>query len=89
MMYQTLHGIPIAQGYLARRPPSSLGDGLAYDDLAAQREQLRLAHVKYIVIHKRFLTRETGEVNELNLDRYVQEYGRFYEDGDNLVLRVY
>lgn len=88
-MYQTMHGIPIVQGSLARKLTPSLVDSLVYDNLPAQREQLRSAHVKYIVIHKRFLARERGEGNELDLDRYAEEYQTFFEDGENLVLRVY
>jgi hypothetical protein len=89
MMYQTLHGIPIVQGYLARKPSPSLVDSLVYDDLPAQREQLHSAHVKYIVIHKQLLKQETDVGKAISPERYVEEYGRFYEDGENLVLRVY
>ena len=89
MMYQTLHGIPIVQGYLTRKPSLSLVDTLEYRNLAAQREQLRSAHVKYIVIHKRIAARETEEACKLDLDRYAEEYQTFFEDEENLVLRVY
>jgi hypothetical protein len=89
MMYQTLHGIPIVQGYLPRKPNPSLVDSLVYDDLPAQREQLRSAHVKYIVIHKQLLRQKEGVRSGVDPDRYAREYGTFYEDGDNLVLRVY
>jgi hypothetical protein len=89
MMYQTLHQIPIVQGYLARKPSRSLIDSLEYEDLLAQREQLRSAHVKYIVIHKQLLGQKPSEGKELDPDRYAEEYGKFFEDGENLVLRVY
>jgi len=89
MMYQTLHGIPIVEGYLARKPTPSLIDSLAYSDLSMQRAQLRSARVKYIVIHKQLLAQKPGYGREISLDRYVEEYGRFFEDGENLVLRVY
>ena len=89
MMYQTLHGIPIVQGYLTRKPSPSLVDTLEYGDLPAQREQLRSAHVKYIVIHKRIAAREAGEGNRLDLGWYAEEYQTFFEDEENLALRVY
>jgi hypothetical protein len=89
MMYQTLHGIPIVQGYLPRKPSRSLVDSLAYDNLSAQREQLRSARVKYIVIHKQLLKQKTDAGEATSPERYVEEYGRFYEDSENLVLRVY
>jgi hypothetical protein len=89
MMYQTLHGTPIVQGYLPRKPGPSLVDSLVYDDLPAQREQLHSAHVKYIVIHKQLLKQETDVGKAISPERYVEEYGRFYEDGENLVLRVH
>jgi hypothetical protein len=89
MMYQTLHGIPIVQGYLPRKPSPSLVDSLLYDDLPAQREQLRSAQVKYIVIHKQLLRQKEGVRSGVDPDRYARDYGTFYEDGDNLVLRVY
>jgi hypothetical protein len=89
MMYQTLHGIPIVQGYLPRKPSPSLVDSLRFDDLPAQRKQLRSAQVKYIVIHKQLLRQKEGVRSGVDPDRYAGEYGTFYEDGDNLVLRVY
>jgi hypothetical protein len=88
MMYQTLHGIPIVQGYLPRKPSPSLVDSLVYDDLPAQREQLSLAQVKYIVIHKQLL-KQKKDREATSPERYVEEYGTFYEDSENLVLRVY
>jgi hypothetical protein len=89
MMYQTLHGIPIVQGHLARKPTAALVDSLIFDNLPAQKEQLRSAHVKYIVVHKRFLTPGAGPGNWLDLDGYSEEYRPFFEDSQNLVLRVY
>jgi hypothetical protein len=89
MMYQTMHGIPIVQGYLPRKPTPSLIDSLVYDDLPLQREQLHQARVKYVVIHKHLLTQKEGVRSGVDPDRYAREYGTFYEDGENLVLRVY
>jgi uncharacterized membrane protein YjfL (UPF0719 family) len=89
MMYQTLHQIPIVEGYVGdRKPELSLVDSLELDDLPAQRAQLGSAHVKYIVIHKQ-LTKQTGGRYRPDVRRYVEEYGAFFEDGENLVLRVY
>jgi hypothetical protein len=89
MMYQTLHGFPIVQGYISRKPSPSLIDTLEYDDLSLQSEQLRSAQVKYIVIHKRYLARDKGQWNELDMGRYAQEYQTVFEDTENLALRVY
>ncbi len=89
MMYQTLHGFPIVQGYISRKPSPSLIDTLEYSDLSVQREELRSAHVKYIVIHKRYLARDKGQWNELDPGRYAEEYETILEDPENVVLRVY
>jgi hypothetical protein len=89
MMYQTLHGFPIVQGYISRKPSPSLIDTLEYCDLSVQREELRSARVKYIVIHKRYLARDKGQWNELDPGRYAQEYQTVFEDSENLALRVY
>ena len=89
MMYQTLHGIPIVEGYLPRKPKPSLVDRLEYGDLSRQKEQLRSAHVKYVVVHKQLLTLKPGYGGEVDPELYIEEYGKFYEDGENLVLRVY
>jgi hypothetical protein len=89
MMYQTLHGFPIVQGYISRKPSPSLIDTLEYDDLSLQSEQLRSAQVKYIVIHKRYLARDKGQWNELDTGRYARQYQTVFEDTENLALRVY
>ena len=89
MVYQTLHGFPIVQGYMSRKPSPSLLDTLEYRDLALQRAQLRSVRVKYIVVHKRFLATTTAEENRLDLGRYLAEYQAFFADTANLVLRVY
>jgi len=89
MMYQTLHGFPIVQGYISRKFSPSLVDTLDYSDLSAQREELISAHVKYIVIHKRYLARDKGQWNELDPGRYALEYQTVFDDTANLVLRVY
>jgi hypothetical protein len=89
MMYQTLHGIPIVQGYLPRKPSPSLVDSLLYDDLSAQREQLRSAQVKYIVIHKQLLKQREGLRSGIDPSRYGDFYDSLYEDDENLVLQVY
>lgn len=89
MMYQTLHGFPIVQGYISRKPSPSLIDTLEYSDLPLQRRELRSARVKYIVIHRRYLARDKGQWNELDPGRYAREYQTVFEDTANLVLRVY
>jgi hypothetical protein len=77
------------QGYLTRKPSLSLVDTLECRDLARQREELRSARVKYIVIHKRILARETDKEFELDLGHYSTAYQTFFEDEENLALRVY
>jgi len=89
MMYQTLHGFPIVQGYISRKPSPSLVDTLEYGDLSVQRDELRAAQVKYIVIHKRYLARDRGQWNELDPGGYALEYQVVFEDTENLALRVY
>lgn len=89
MMYQAQHGIPIVQGYLARKTSVSLLDSLEHRDLCAQQEQLRRAHVKYIVIHKSFLAPAARAGSGLDVCCYVETYETFYQDAENLVLRVY
>ncbi|MBN2464752.1 hypothetical protein JXD38_03895 [candidate division WOR-3 bacterium] len=54
-----------------------------------QREELRAAQVKYIVIHKRYLARDKGQWNEIDPGRYAREYQTVFEDEENLALRVY
>ncbi|MEW6049714.1 MAG: hypothetical protein AB1644_01440 [Candidatus Zixiibacteriota bacterium] len=83
MMYQGLHGIPIVQGWVSRKPNRTLIDTLDLVDLEHQREQLVSAGVRYIVVHKMYLPDST-----LNVDLYRATYRITYEDSANIVLRV-
>jgi len=85
MMYQTCHGKPIVQGYVSRKLEEVFIDQLELKDITVQEKQLRKNQVKYIVIHKRYLP--VGE--SLDTDRYREIYENIYEDGENIVFKVY
>ena len=84
LMYQTMHGLPIMQGFVPRRPTQSLIDSLNMENLKQQREQLQRVNVKYIVWHKNI---DGALADEMN--RYREEYRIIYDDSLNLVLTVY
>jgi hypothetical protein len=84
MMYQSLHGFPIVQGWVSRRTNSTLLDRLEMKDLRAQRRQLDTAGVRYIVMHKQFLPDTT-----IDPSGYRAEYESVYDDSLNTVFKVY
>jgi hypothetical protein len=84
MMYQSMHGHPIVQGWVSRRAGATLLDRLELEDLVRQRRQLDFASVKYIVIHRQFLPDST-----VSLDQYVRTYPTVYSDSLNVVLKVF
>jgi hypothetical protein len=84
MMYQTVHGIPIANGAITRKIGKSMIDRLDTLDLANQHRQLFAGRAKYIVIHK-----DLPSERFLDLTGYRREYPQIYEDERSLVLRVY
>lgn len=84
MMYQSLHGLPIVQGWVSRRISLSLLDRLNLKDLSVQKAQLVEAKVKYVVLHKMYLPSD-----DCNPEEYRSTYEPVYEDGGNLILRVY
>lgn len=84
MMYQSLHGFPIVQGWVSRRTNSTLLDRLELKDLKAQRRQLDTAGVRYIVMHKQFLPDTTVDPSG-----YRAEYESVYDDSLNTVYKVH
>jgi hypothetical protein len=84
MMYQRLHGHPIVQGWVSRKPAPTLIDRLELKDLGVQRQQLVENKVKYVVLHKAFLPNP-----DIALPSYRAEYPSVFEDSSNLVVQVY
>jgi hypothetical protein len=84
MMYQTLHGLPIANGAITRKIGKSLIDVLDTTDLDIQYRQLCDSKVKYIVVHKDLLKSES-----FKLDKYRRCYRQQFEDDRSIVFRVY
>lgn len=85
VMYQTLHGIPIVQGFIARKLTPSLIDYLELGNLAKQKDQLMRNNVKYIIIHKKLIS----SARPVDIDRYKKTYRLEYEDAHNIVFQVY
>ncbi len=85
MMYQTYHGFPIVQGTVSRKIGKSLINYLDLEDLDKQEEQLKENMVKYIVIHRRLISRK----RPVPVGKYLKKYEKIYEDEDNYVFRVY
>lgn len=84
MMYQTIHRLPIVQGWVSRKIGTSLIDHLEFVDLERQKLQLSEAKVRYIVVHKRFLPRR-----RVDPDRYKDHYPVLYDDPQTTVFQVY
>jgi hypothetical protein len=85
MMYQTFHGIPIVQGVIARTTADTLIGHLKGKDITAQKRQLEKNRVKYVIVHKRFVT----PFNPLDIDKYKRRYNVIWEDDDNILFQVY
>jgi len=85
MMYQTLHGRPIVQGAVSRRLGDALIDRLERENLDLQKKQLRLAGVKYIIIHKDLIDPAMG----FNLVDYRKFYRVIIENNEIVSLQVY
>ena len=90
MFQQSCHGRPILQGNISRDVVTSLRDRLDTSDLAQQHEQLRAAHVKYVVINHRpmgiALKLRAGDAD---LNEYPREFPTLYAGPDLTVLKVY
>ncbi len=84
MMYQSLHGIPIVQGWVSHRLNRSLLDRLELSDLDHQKAQLTEARVKYVILHKEYLPSAGIEPA-----RYRIAYEEIFEDNENVVYKVY
>ncbi len=84
MMYQTLHGIPIVNGAITRKIGRSLIDTLNVTNLEIQNRQLVASQVKYIVVHKDFLS-----ANPIRLDAYLREYIKICEYDGNIVFQLH
>ncbi len=85
LMHQVAHGLPMVNGALARKIGKTLIDSLEMEDLLVQEARLLDARVRYIVFYKNFLAEDAPLV----LDRYKAHYPAFFEDDENLVLKVY
>lgn len=85
MLYQTLHQRPILQGFIARKIGHSLIDRLEVKDLEEQKKQLEKNKVKYIVIHKEFVSLK----KPLDIEPYHRTYQSVYKDAGQEVFRVY
>ena len=85
MAYQTIHGLPIVQGGVARKFGRTLVDRLSLDELEAQRQQLAESRVKYIVVHKYLVSDQDG----IDMGALGRHYRAAYEDSDCTVFEVY
>ena len=85
MAYQTIHGLPIVQGGVARKFGQTLVDRLNWNDLKAQRQQLAESRVKYIVVHKHLVSDQDG----IDMGALGRHYRVAYEDSDCTVFEVY
>jgi len=98
-MYQTLHKIPITQGYVNRRSENTLSDSLPYDirRLDEQKRLLLRYKVKYIFLHKKKLNWDANKSQDLLYERlmeavsaaYARTYTRIYEDANAATFKVY
>jgi hypothetical protein len=79
------HGLPIVQGVITRRVQRSLANRLELKDLSIQKKQLEENKVKYIVVHKRFITQD----DPVDIEDYERHYNAIYRDKDNIVFQVY
>lgn len=84
LMYQTMHGRSIMQGFVPRRPGRPMLDSLNMEDLDYQKDQLQRVAVRYIVWHKTI----DGALT-IEMDRYRVQYTVIHDDSLNLVLAVY
>lgn len=88
LFYQTFHHRPIVTATLSRTIALTLMNTLETKDLAAQKQQLIAAHVKYIFIHTDpFSLRNPGE--PVDVAAYLRTYRVVSADKNCVVLRVY
>ena len=104
MMYQLCHHRPIVYASVSRKLTETLSDFLNVWQVAEQKEALKEAHVKYIVVHTQLLSStpliDLPTLSLLALwDRnlpwrkliaeYEQHYRTIYRDADMIVFQVY
>ncbi len=87
MMYQTIHEIPIVEGYIARKIDKSLLDYLEFRDLVKQQKQLVNNSIKYILIHKDLFKKKF--LRDSSINAYMIQYKKVYEDYRNIIFQVY
>jgi hypothetical protein len=88
MMLSACHGHPIMQGITSRFIGGALMDHLP-PDLAAQKQALAAAHVKYVVLHKRRGDLFVRRAADGPLSAYAHVYQPVQDGPDMTVLRVY
>lgn len=87
MLEQTCHGRPVVTAQISRVLAPSLMDRLALTDLAKQRQQLRAAHVKYIVLRPSPATPWPRREGSPAL--YLTAYQTVHRSDDLVLLKVY
>jgi hypothetical protein len=85
MMYQICHEKPIVSASTSRKLKPSLSDYLELQPSSIQKEQLARSLVKYIVVHKEFISGK----GELDVEEYREYYHAIYNDQQNIVFQVY
>lgn len=85
MTYQTYHQKPIVGGWVERRINDSLLDNLELKNLITQKKQLLANKVKYIFIHKKFIS----DKYPLDILEYKKIYSVIYEDNDYLACKLF
>lgn len=98
-MYQTLHEMPDAQGYMGHKLGKPLVGRIPFapEHLAAQQKLLAQNSVKYVVIHKKRITWDPRNPEDLKFfsamsrqaEAYAKFYPKVYEDDAAAVFRVY
>jgi hypothetical protein len=85
MMYQICHDKPIVFATTSRKLKRSLSDDLDFRPSRVQKQQLTDNFVKYIVVHKRLISKK----NELDVAVHQKYYGARHEDSHSIVFQIY
>jgi hypothetical protein len=85
MMYQMCHEKPIVNATTSRKLKPSLSDYLEHVPSNRQKQQLARSRVKYVVIHKEFIS----EKDKVDIEAYRKYYHPIYNDQKNVVFQVY
>jgi hypothetical protein len=83
MMYQMCHEKPIVFAMTSRKLKPSLSDYLEIEASNIQKQQLARNFVKYIVVHKEFIS------DRFDVEAYRQYYHAIHDDQRNVVFQVY